>query len=76
MLFRSLATLPDTEKNSEENIYIKEQILGQYAVLEEQAKDIPKALQLLEQLKPIAPNPQEVQKRIDELKAGIPAHQP
>jgi tetratricopeptide (TPR) repeat protein len=72
----NLANLPDAEKNNEENLYLKEQILGQYASLEEQAKDIPKAIQLLEQLKQIAPNPQQVQQRIDELKARTPAAKP
>jgi tetratricopeptide (TPR) repeat protein len=72
----NLANLPEKEQTSEENIYLKEQILAQYASLEEQARDIPKAIQLLEQLKPIAPNPQEIQKRIDELRARIPADKP
>ena len=73
---RNLSMLPASEKNSEANLYIKEQILGQYALLEEEAKNYPKAIQLLEQLKPVATDPKEVQKRIDELQVRMPANKP
>lgn len=68
---RNLAKLPPAkdEKTRGQRLYVKEQILGQMARLEEQQKNYGAAIQRLEQLKSVLTNPRDVQDWIDELKA-------
>ena len=65
----NLAALPD--KDQEENVYIREEILAALAKLEAQTGNAGKALALLEQLKEVSPHPEEIQKWIEQVKAGI-----
>jgi tetratricopeptide (TPR) repeat protein len=70
---RNLDRLPEpkTDKEKEQNLYIKEQILAQLAVLEEETHHPEQALNYLELLKAIAPVPSDVQKQIDALKGRM-----
>lgn len=71
---RNLEASPD--KDSEDNKFIAEQILGYLAKLEEQSNHPQKAIALLERLKPLSPTPDSIQKWIDSLKQPVAANRP
>ena len=68
---RNLESLADKDK--EANKFTAEQILGALAKLEEQATNQGRAIALLERLKTLSPVPDEIQKRIDEIKQPVAA---
>lgn len=55
---------------SDENKYMAEQIMAALAKLEEHAGNTNQVLRLLEGLKALAPNPEEIQKWIERVKTG------
>jgi tetratricopeptide (TPR) repeat protein len=63
---------PKDEQEKDQRLYVQEQILGQLAQLEAEVGNTHAALDYLEQLKAISPDPQDIQKRIDELKSTPP----
>jgi tetratricopeptide (TPR) repeat protein len=64
---RNLETLPDKDKD--ENKFIAQQILAALAKLEEQANRPDQAIALLERLKALSPQPEAIQKWIEDVKA-------
>ena len=64
---RNLEALPDRDKD--ENKFMAEQLLGALAKLEEQTNNPDKAIALLERLKALSPQPEAVQKWIEDVKA-------
>jgi hypothetical protein len=63
---RNMDRLPD--KDSDENKFITEQLLASLAKLNADENHIDKAIALLERLKTVSPNPDEIQKWIDGVK--------
>jgi tetratricopeptide (TPR) repeat protein len=59
-----------SDKDDDEHKFVAEQLLGALAKLEEQSKNPAKAVTLLERLKTLSPNPEAIQKLIDDLKQG------
>jgi tetratricopeptide (TPR) repeat protein len=64
---RNLETLPDKDKD--EHKFIAEQLLAALAKLEEQANRSEQAIALLERLKALSPQPDSIQKWIEDVKA-------
>ena len=71
---RNLDNLPDNARD--ENKFVAEQLLGALAGLEEKANNTTKAVALLERLKGISPNPEAIQKWIDDMKHRSDASTP
>lgn len=65
---RNLETLPDKDKDEQK--FIAEQLLAALAKLEEQANRPEQAVALLERLKALSPQPDAIQKWIDDVKAN------
>jgi tetratricopeptide (TPR) repeat protein len=63
---RNLGKLP--EKDRDEHKFTAEQLLGALARLEEQANNNDRAIALLERLKKLSPNPEAIQKWINDVK--------
>ena len=66
-----MAGKPDSEKFSFDNKFLVEQLQTHLALLEEDAGNFNAAISRLEQAKIVSPNPGNLQKQIDELKANL-----
>jgi tetratricopeptide (TPR) repeat protein len=68
----ALAKWDRLERDKKEpDLYSREQILARLADLEEKQGRLARAIEYLEELKKLSPNPEEIQKQIDERRAKV-----